>query len=283
MSTKEQKDKNYDCYIIKDVGQKRGLVAVKINDEEILLTTSSYADHFLYPNKKLTRDEYLNLLGEEKLIKAKKYLSTVLSRNRYTIQEVKNKVRSKFYLDDKKIEALLKEYIESGILDDTSYAFDFIESGQLKGFSFDYLKYKLKQKGIADEIFNKDDILKLRTNDYDSLLNLIIKLNGKNANTPLKSRKEKMINYCLQHGYSYEQVKSCMDEFYSSDLFDLNSNIESEKILMNKKIVEFYNSLKNKGYSDKELKNKLVTKLINKGFKYSDIIQEIEKENLLHD
>lgn len=283
MSTIEQKDKNYDGYIIKDVVKKRGLVAVKINDEEILLTTSSYADRFLYPNKKLTREEYLNLLGEEKLIKTNKYLSTILSRNRYTIQEVKNKVKDKFNLDDKKIEALLKEYIESGILDDTSYAFDFIESGQLKGYSFDYLKYKLKQKGIADEIFNKDDIFKLKTNDYDSLLNLIVKLNEKYANTSLKSRKEKMINYCLQHGYYYEQVKSCMDEFYSSDLFDLKSNIESEKIFLNKKIVEFYNSLKNKGYSDKELKNKIITKLINKGFKYSDIIQEIEKENLLND
>lgn len=283
MSIKEQKGKNYSGYIIKDVVQKRGLVAIKINDEEILLTTSSYADYFLYPNKELTREEYTNLLSEEKFIKTKKYLSTILSRNRYTIQEVKNKVRNKFNLDDKKIDLLLKEYIESGILDDTSYAFDFIENGQLKGYSFDYLKYKLKQKGIADEILNKDDILRLKINDYDSLLNLIVKLNEKNTNVPLKSRKEKMINYCLQHGYSYEQVKSCMDEFYSSDLFDLNSNIESEKILLNKKNVEFYNSLKNKGYSDKELKNKLITKLINKGFKYSDIIQEIEKENLLND
>ena len=283
MSIKEQKGKNYNGYIIKDVVQKRGLVAVKINDEEILLTTSSYADYFLYPNKKLTRDEYINLLNEERFIKTKKYLSTILSRNRYTIQEVKNKVRNKFNLDDKKIDLLLKEYIESGILDDTSYCFDFIENGQMKGYSFDYLKYKLKQKGIADDILNKDDILTLRINDYDSLLNLIVKLNEKNANVPLKSRKEKMTNYCLQHGYSYEQVKSCMEEFYSSDLFDLNSNIESEKKLLNKKIVEFYNSLKNKGYSDKELRNKLITKLINKGFKYSDIIQEIEKENLLND
>lgn len=237
----------------------------------------------MYPNKKISKEEYLELVEEGKLVKAKKYLSNILNKNRYTVFEVKQKLQNKFHLNENDIEGLLKEYIESNILDDLSYALDYIESGQSKGYSFQCLSYKLKQKGISDEVLNQENILKLKNDDLNSLFELLVKLNKKYENISLKKRKEKITDYCLQRGYSYDQVKLKLDEFYSSNLFDYEADFKKEQILLNKKLIECYNSLKDKGYSKYDLKNKIISKLVYKGFNYSDIIQEIEKEKLIND
>lgn len=283
MCMKEQNGKNYDCYEILNISQRKGLIFLKINDDEIALTPSSYANYFLYPNKKLSKEEYLELVEEGKLVKAKKYLSNILNKNRYTVFEIKQKLQNKFHLNENDIEGLLNEYIESNILDDLSYALDYIENGQSKGYSFQFLSYKLKQKGISDEVLNQENILKLKNDDLNSLFELIVKLNKKYGDISLKKRKEKIADYCLQRGYSYEQVKLKSEEFYSSNLFDYEVDFKKEQILLNKKLIECYNSLKDKGYSKYDLKNKMISKLIYKGFNYSDIIQEIEKEKLIND
>lgn len=52
MCMKEQNGKNYDCYEILNISQRKGLIFLKINDDEIALTPSSYVNYFCTQIKK---------------------------------------------------------------------------------------------------------------------------------------------------------------------------------------------------------------------------------------
>ena len=142
---------------LKDVTRKDKNVLLVFPKRKILLSTEDYLSGYFYPGKEFSDDEILVLKKKSGLRKAESYLHSLLRDRRYTVKEVKDKLKKKYVLGEEEINSLLSPYIEDQILDDESYAFDFYESKKEQGYGKNAIDAKLKRKGIPEEILHKLD------------------------------------------------------------------------------------------------------------------------------
>lgn len=280
MSIKELNDKTYNQYEIIDIMPTKGMIKIILKDQEILITKSSYSNFYLYPHKIVNEEELKELLKEAELSKVKKYVSLLLSKGRYTSNQVKLKIKSKYKISDEDINSVLKEYLDSKIIDDKTYSLDYIEKGQNEGKGYKFLVHKLKEKGVSDEILDSIEIKEFQQNDEETIYVLINKLNNKKNNVPLLKKKNDIYQECFKNGYDSSLIKEAIDDFYSHVSLE---DLQNERNNLKRKMLECYNSLKIKTKSSYELKRKLIASLISKGYSYNDILEEIEVEGIFND
>ena len=78
---------------LKDVTRKDKNVLLVFPKRKILLSTEDYLSGYFYPGKEFSDDEILVLKKKSGLRKAESYLHSLLRNRRYTIKEVKDKLK----------------------------------------------------------------------------------------------------------------------------------------------------------------------------------------------
>jgi regulatory protein len=101
---------------------------------------------------------------------AEKYAAYLLARQRYTVQEMRDKLTLKGY-EKAEIDRVIKLLLEYEYLNDEKYATSFAnDASKFKGKSRRQIIYSLKQKGISQEFIDKATE---NINDEDKLLRQI--------------------------------------------------------------------------------------------------------------
>lgn len=278
MSIKEQEDRISDPKRILEVKVTSKGVTLFFEGSDLLITSSTYADHFLYPGKVLSDEEYSLLAKESEEKKAIKYVSLLLSNGRYSEEEVRKRLRKRYSLSEERISSILRPYFESGILDDFAYARDFIESGFNKGYGMKYLLSQLKSRGIKDEVLSSDEFEEYPMLEDESMERYVKHLDQKLSDVPFKERLRRILSALYQRGYSD------IDRYSVEHLLDKGEDSkERDQILLKRKLKECYNSIWNNDLSDKERKLKVMKKMLNLGFSYQDVKDEMDKEEYFDD
>lgn len=176
---------------------KKDLYKVTINDETYELNIETVLKYRLVVSK-----EVLDL---NEILEADQMLSDYLKIKNYlikypkTIKEVKNK-----YKDVLKLEDIIERLKEEHLLDDYRYAKSYLENLMYKNESKLVIKYKLKEKGIDEEIIN--ELLALYVVDKDKLKQTILKYkDSKNGDL------NKTISHFLRKGYDYNLIKELLN------------------------------------------------------------------------
>lgn len=176
---------------------KKDLYEVTIDDETYELNIETVLKYRLVVSK-----EVLDL---NEILKADQMLSDYLKIKNYlikypkTIKEVKNK-----YKDVLNIEQIIEKLKEEHLLDDYRYAKSYLENLMHKNESKLVIKYKLKEKGIDEEIIN--ELLALYVVDKDKLKQTILKYkDSKNGDL------NKTISHFLRKGYDYNLIKELLN------------------------------------------------------------------------
>lgn len=278
MSIKEPEDRTSDSRRIVDVSVSSKGVTLFFEDRELLITKATYTDHFLYPGKEVSSEELSLLIKESEEKKAIRYVSLLLSDNHYTEEEVRRRLRKRYSLSEERITDILRPYVESGILDDLSYSQDFIASGFAKGYGMKYLLSQLKTRGIKDELLSSDDIQECMMDEYDSMERYVKRMDQKLSELPFKERLRRILSSLYQRGFSD------FDRYSVEEMLDQGSDSsQREKNLLKKKLKECYNSMRNNSLSEEERKPKVMKKMLNFGFSYQDLKDEMDKEEYVDD
>ena len=92
---------------LKDVTRKDKNVLLVFPKWKILLSAEDYLSGYFYPGKEFSDDEILVLKKKSGLRKAESYLHSLLRNRRYTVKEVKDKLKKKYALGEEEINSLL--------------------------------------------------------------------------------------------------------------------------------------------------------------------------------
>ena len=276
---KEQGCRTFSDKIIEDVFFQKDGVHVLVGEKELVLDSSSYTDLFLYPGKEISEKEYRRLLSLSGKKKAIGYVSRLLSQRRYTYSQVRTKLVGKFALSEKEADEILKGYVESGILDDSSYARDFIRDGLDSGYWFPYLRIRLKEKGILSDVIDAIPETDFDADEKTLIDRLLVSLDRKRKTSPIQKRRQDILSELLRRGFGVDSSRERIDSFYlSMDEEEKEKDARNEELLLKKKAKECYNSLKNGKLTKKQLREKMVSRLVRKGFPYPKVIEEMDKE-----
>ena len=265
--------KNTGNLIIVDIKPTSTNVEIILsNNEVITLLASNYADYYLYKNKEITSDEYVKLIEDSSNYKYLSYLYKLINYRPYSKRQLIDKLTSKFVINSNKIDKLIDSLIEKNEYDPLIYCNEYINKLSKKGYEKSKIIKELEIQGYTiDEIescFTNNELA-----DIESIINDIIRKNSyKNEYQIKKSITSKL----LMLGYSTNQIEKYLnDYFYDNSKMDLIKNDEVFKLRND--LEKTYNSLINKGYDDYSLKNKCINKMIQKGYKLSDIEKEYKE------
>lgn len=265
---------------IEDIKIKKKKVVITILRHEYYLSKDSFTDGYYYIGKELTSLEFKEIEEASKKKNVNLYLTTLLSKRRYTNYEVENKLKDKFKLNDFEIKKTLSKYIESKIIDDYSYTYDFVLFKIEKNYGKKKIIDELKRKGISEDIYNDLSIQSLFTKEQD-INSLLKKVDKKNL--PHLRRKEHLLQYLIRRGFNYNESEKHIEKYLSSFSDNENKNIEEQKrVFLKKEIQKCYNHLASKEYSEKEKTNYLVSHLMRKGYSKDEILYEL-KESITDD
>ena len=242
-------------------------VTVYFGKEKLDLDKEVYPNFYLYEGKEVSSKEYKEIKEYNNIASLLKYAMRIRQKSVYSEYKLReklyNKGGSKKEVD--KVISTLKAY---DLIDDDAYMNDYVEYCNSLNYGKHKIIKKLNEKGIFEEKIRK---LKFP----DSIENrkakiLLSKLEKKYDKYNYSSKKSHIYN-----AYILEGFESDIAIKYSSMIKEVDIKEENKKL--DKDYLKVKERLKRK-YKGKELKEKLISSLLTKGYRYKDIFSKIEKE-----
>lgn len=239
--------------------KKKGMYEITINDDVYKVTEDLIVKYYLIKDKILTDDE-LDLLkskieDENILLKVYNYISYqfrsekeiedylyALNANNLQVSDIINKLKMISLIDDDSLSKSILNYTIA----------------QLKGpKSYKKKLYERKISIVYD--YTEEDQL-------ETINKAIEKNKDKNIKQPITKQKNLLINKLLRDGFD--------EKYIFSEVNKINFSDESNETL--KKEIERL-KIKYSKYTDKEIRNKIINNLLSKGYKYTNIKNQLDE------
>ena len=180
-----------------------------------------------------------------------------------TISEVKKRL-SKYSADEKDINQIVSKLRKQGFLDDLRFANEYVT----QKLEFDVvgprgIKQKLIDKGIHYDVIDSELIRFTDEMQYNKIYELIQKETKHTIKKPYLKAVQSIKRKCVTKGFSLNIIDSSIQSYK-----DVIQDACDEKDLLEKEFNRLKKGVDLKDYAEKD---KLVKKLMQKGFAYSNI------------
>ncbi len=244
------------------------------NMETLRLESETFTNHLLYSGKTLSQRELDEIIHEDKLCHIYTVERNALLKKRQTERQVRDTLREKFNRPNyKDVNYIIERLKDVKLIDDESYALDYMELGNLHNWGENKIKEKLKERGISSEIL---DSLPFDIDvEVEKGRNLLPSLENRYKKYPLHVMKGKIRNSLSYQGFSSRAINEILDVDIKEDEDAVMSNLEKD---MRRAI----NSRKRKTLDEREIKQKVIATLLQKGYQYNkinEVWEKIEHEN----
>ena len=172
--------------------------------------------HQLKKGMNVDENELKELLHDEELSNAKKYVYTILARRMYSSSEIRKKLKEQGYTDEiiDNVILMMEGY---GYLNDKTFAEEWIQSRRQnnpKGKIV--LKRELTQKGIEgdiiEEVFNQSFD---ESQQSEIALDMARRQSRSYRNDDPISARRKLQGYLIRRGFDFETVRNVVDKVLS--------------------------------------------------------------------
>lgn len=261
---KKQKNKTYTVTFLFDDDQTQSFDV----SEDLVV------EYRLIKDKELSKEMYQSFLISESI---DTYFQSTL---KYVIRYQKSEKETYEYLMKKGIrEELILQIIlklkKYRVIDDEriiEYLFDYQVHQMLSGP--EKIRFLFTQKGFSEELTRHH--ISHYTNQIieKNLTTLFNKRLSHYKNSSLRQAKNKMMTYLVSKGYEIKQVQA----FVIHHQEDFGEVIDESRELKREytKVLEKSRKL---GLTNDVMKQKIIQKLLSKGFQYQDIIKILERSN----
>ncbi|XMB86968.1 RecX family transcriptional regulator [Mycoplasmatota bacterium WC44] len=241
------------------IEKKGNKYIVCTNKNEYKFTEDVIIKYIITKNKEYTIEDFNEIVSFSKKSEFYNKVLNFLSYKDRSVKEVREYLVSK---DCAITEEIIDDLISKKLLDDYRYANSYLEScnNNLKG-PF-YLKKELTNKGIDEATIN-EVLSNYNYNLITDNLNLLIdKELRKEKLVSFNKYKNQLTTKFLRLGFKLNDINQVINDRKNEllDVIDELSSLEKE-----------YSKLETKNLS----KDKLIAKLISKGFKYTDILDVV--------
>ncbi len=234
------------------------------NANKLSIDKEVFTNFYLYEGKELSKEEYKSILELNDTNKLLQYALKLRSKAIYSEYKLREKLYSK-EASKRSVDKVIKILKGYDLIDDKAYASDLVEYYNSLNYGENKIKTKLSEKGIFKETIDKMkfpiSIEKKKAN------NLLPKLEKKYDKYNASSRKSHIYNAYILEGYSKdlasEMTNKIKEPNKSDELIKLKSDYLKTKTRLERK------------YKGKELKQKILSSLLTKGYKMNDILKVI--------
>ena len=253
---------------IKKIKILKNKVIVTFDDEKLELDKEVYPNFYLYEGKDIDKKEYNKIKEFNNVSSYLKYAMKIRSKAIYTEYQIReklyNKEASKVEVD--KVISIMKGY---DLIDDKAFIEDYVEYCNSLNYGKNKIINKLKDKGIFDDKLSKINFpINVERKKAKALLP---KLEKKYDKYSYSLKKQHIYNGLISNGFD----KDIALEMTNTLKEPLNNKEELKKL--EKDCEKAYIRLSRK-YQKKELKQKIMQSLLQKGYKMNDVISVLERK-----
>ena len=243
----------------KERSKKFKLITTK---DEYVVSEDMIIKHYLFKDKIFTEKEFdkviEDILEDEYFNKVINLLSISLKSEYEIIKYIHtNEAKNKTYLKDNQIDNIINKLKQFNYIDDNKLSISLIDYYIRNKKGPLYIKQKLKEKKIDEEIINSN--LKSYTSEIEEEIILKLLQKESNKNLPIKKYKMNLQNKLLRNGFSPNLVYSLVDNLQVED-----NSIE----LIEKDYLKALNKVANKDKTESEKKQLIINSLLSKGYDY---------------
>lgn len=242
------------------IGQKK--VIIKFLDGKMDLTLNAYAECRLFKSKILTRADIdkINALNELDIYQtyAKKLLAASYRSENYIREKLKAKGAK-----PRQINEVVKQLKLYSLIDDKTYLKELLDLASYKHFGKTKTIAFLKQKGIEASLIKT--VVFTENSEEKKAMELLPALEKRFSKYCHQGMKDHVYAALIRNGFSNEIAKRCVETLKSID-----SNKEFE--ILRKDYIKIFRKYLRK-YEPDERNQKIVNYLMQKGYRYKDIIK----------
>ena len=232
------------------------------NANKLSIDKEVFTNFYLYEGKELTKEEYKSILELNDTNKLLQYALKLRSKAIYSEYKLREKLYSK-ETSKRSVDKVIKILKGYDLIDDKAYASDLVEYYNSLNYGENKIKTKLSEKGIFKEIIDKMkfpiSIEKKKAN------NLLPKLEKKYDKYNASSKKSHIYNAYILEGYSIDLASEMMSKIKSPNQKDELDKLKSDYLKTKTRL--------ERKYKGKELKQKILSSLLTKGYKMNDILK----------
>ena len=242
-----------------------------LKHETLKISKEAYLSSYLYEGKSISNKEIAKLKELTNLTTLLTYAMSLISKRHYSEKKMYEKLMKKEN-DKHATMSVISKLKENDLLDDKAYMEDLIAWDDERGFGKNKTIKHLKDQGIPDNLIAKAHFSP--SNELKKAKHLVPKLERKYSRYAFNSKKKHVYQALLAQGFDYDVAKEA-SELVKGD----SPRLEKEKLLNDyKKVLK---RLENK-YEGYQLKQKIYSALLIKGYKGKDIklvLEEYSYEN----
>ena len=262
-------------YVIKrleKMDEKKYLMTVGYDSHEtkVIVTADTMKRYGLAVGHEINREELDALRELEQFSQCYNLGLKYLSYHDYPSEKLKKKLLTKGF-DEMAVERAMDQFMTRGLVDDYDYALNKIHHYLRLGYGLNRSAMNLKKEGIPASII--DQALDEFTNDIevDRAVALVKKLYNENSTRSPAALVASIKNKLFNKGFSLETVNEAMNAIH------MEFPHERTKLLLEKEYDRVFSRYQRK-FARKQLKNKLITFLIQKGYSYDDVVEVVEEK-----
>ena len=259
--------------LIKSIKVYKDHVTLSFGYKETLkISKEAYLSSYLYVGKSLTNKEISKLKELTALASLLNYAMSLISKRHYSEWKMYEKLIKK---EPNKAAAMqvINKLKENDLLDDKAYMEDLIAWDDERGFGKNKTIKHLKDQGIPDNLISKAHFS--HSNELKKAKGLVPKLDRKYSRYAFNNKKNHVYQALLAQGFDHEVAREAL-ELVRSD----SPRLEKEKLINDYKKV--YKRLESK-YEGYQLRQKIYSALLAKGYKGKDIKLVLEEYNYEND
>lgn len=181
--------------------------------EPHLIPPEVYSSHYIYPGKRMTREEWDSILEEAGIHSFMKYALELLSRRSYTSGEIIDRLikrKEATYSVAKRVAEYLEDH---SLIDDRALADELAQEMLSAGKSLRAVRQKLISRRVPIEIISQ--VLEGRETDTDTISSLLEAYVRTHSSLSNRALQQGMKAYLSRRGFSLEESSSLVGEFLS--------------------------------------------------------------------
>ena len=252
--------------IIKKIKKlKKKVIVIFENSSKVEIDNSIFPNFYLYVGKDVSKKELNQIHSLGNTAKLLQYALKIRSKSLYSEFKMREKLYNKG-ANKKEVDFVIKRLKQYDLINDKVFAEDLLEYYNSQNYGEQKIRTKLLEKGIFQEEIDK---LKFPVSlERKKANNILPKLEKKYEKYNSSQKKLHIYNAYLQLGFSREIASEMKDKVKSSgqkeELSKLKTDYQKAKTRLSRK------------YQKKELKQKIISALLAKGYRLNDILQVME-------
>ena len=255
--------------VLKEFNAKEEFVALNFGDFKLKILPETYEEFKFLVGNEYKKETILECIAENKKNEIVRYGVSKFAKKNYCSNEIKKKINKKFSdYPSETIDEAIEILKANNFIDDKFYVEQYLEYFTVgcygKYYIINFFNSQKIDKNILDQIEFNDELEKEKAKRYFELIK------NKYVSNNFVKQKKKIYENLLRRGFDV----SLISELVST--LEIDENRE-EKALLKAYLKEKSKILAQKN-EDESITNKIVSKLVSRGYSYEKITELIKKD-----